>query len=157
MLSIILTIVAIVAGIVAGIVLCELIDKKIYLPICLFVGLFVGIFLFIINLTVSMRSCFYDTVTDTETLTVFSDNVYYQNDNKEKTVTICVVDNDKVSHIETIHYGNMEIEYVKDIPSAMATISTYKRNPKYKWIMYDMLTGDIANVTLQLPESDRNE
>ena len=148
MLFIILTVVAIAAGFV----LCELIDE-IYLPICLFLG----VFLFIIGPTVSMRPCFYDTVTDTETLTVFSDNVYYQNDDKEKTVTICVVDNDKVSHIETIHYKDMEIEYIKDIPSATVTISTYKRNPKYKWIVYDMLTGDVANVTLQLPESDRNE
>ena len=148
MLFIILTAVAIAAGFV----LQELIDN-IYLPICLFVG----IFLFIIGPTVSMHPCFYDTVTDTEALTVFSDNVYYQNDDKEKTVTICVIDNDKVSHIETIHYKDMEIEYIKDIPSATVTISTYKRNPKYKWVVYDMLTGDVANVTLQLPESDRNE
>lgn len=148
MLFIILTVVAIAAGFV----LQELIDN-IYLPICLFLG----IFIFIIGPTVSMRPCFYDTVTNTETLTVFSDNIYYQNDDKEKTVTICIIDNEKVSHIEAIHYGNMEIEYVKDIPSATVTISTYKRNPKYKWVVYDMLTGDVANVTLQLPESDRNE
>lgn len=147
MLFIILTVVAIVAGFV----LCELIDE-IYLPICLFLG----VFIFTLGPNVSMHPCFYDTVTNTEILTVFSDNVYYQNDDKEKTVTICVIDNDKISHIETIHYRNMEIEYVKDIPSATVTISTYKRNPKYKWIVYDMLTGDIANVTLQLPESDRN-
>lgn len=148
MLFIILTVVAIAAGFV----LQELIDN-IYLPICLFLG----IFIFILGPKVSMHHCFYDTVTDTEALTVFSDNVYYQNDDKEKTVTICIIDNDKVSHIETIHYRNMEIEYVKDIPSATVTISTYKRSPKYKWVIYDMLTGDIANVTLQLPESDRNE
>ena len=101
MLFIILTVVAIVAGFV----LWELIDE-IYLPICLFLG----IFIFILGPTVSMHHCFYDTVADTETLTVFSDNVYYQNDDKEKTVTICIIDNDKVSHIEAIHYGNMEIE-----------------------------------------------
>lgn len=148
MLFIILTVVAIAAGFV----LQELIDN-IYLPICLFLG----VFIFIIGPTVSMRPCFYDTVTDMETLTVFSDNVYYQNDDKEKTVTICVIDNDMVSHIETIHYGNMEIEYVKDIPSATVTISTYKRNPKYKWVVYDMLTGDVANVTLKLPESAKNQ
>ena len=148
MLFIILTVVAIVAGFV----LWELIDEM-YLPICLFLG----IFIFILGPKVSMHHCFYDAVTDTEALTVFSDNVYYQNDDKEKTVTICIIDNDKVSHIETIHYRNMEIEYVKDIPSATVTISTYKRKPKYKWIVYDMLTGDIANMTLQLPESDRNE
>lgn len=93
MLFIILTVVAIVAGFV----LWELIDE-IYLPICLFLG----IFILILGPKVSMRHYFYDTVADTETLTVFSDNVYYQNDDKEKTVTICIIDNDKVSHIEAI-------------------------------------------------------
>lgn len=148
MLFIILTVVAIVAGFV----LWELIDE-IYLPICLFLG----IFILILGPKVSMRHYFYDTVADTETLTVFSDNVYYQNDDKEKTVTICIIDNDKVSHIEAIHYEDLEVEYVKDIPSATVTISTYKRKPKYKWVIYDMLTGDVANVTLQLPESAKNQ
>lgn len=148
MLFIILTVVAIAADFV----LQELIDY-IYIPICMSLGLFI----LIISPMVSMCPCFYDTVSDTETLTVFSDNVYYQNDDKENTVTICVIDNDKVSHIETIHYKDMEIEYIKDIPSATVTISTYKRNPKYKWVVYDMLTGDVTNVTLQLPESAKNQ
>ena len=56
-----------------------------------------------------------------------------------------------------IHYEDLEVEYVKDIPSATVTISTYKRKPKYKWVIYDMLTGDVANVTLQLPESAKNQ
>lgn len=151
MLFIILTVV--VVAVAVGFVFFDLMDE-IYLPICLFLGVFIFI---ILGPMVSVHPCFYDTVTNTEILTVFSDNVYYQNDDKEKTVTICVIDNDKISHIETIHYRNIEIEHVKDIPSATVTISTYKRKPKYKWIVYDMLTGNIANVTLQLPKSDRNE
>lgn len=136
----------------AGWLLYEFIDE-----FCLPASFCLAVFVFFIGPMISEFPCFYDTVENTESLTTFSDNIYYQNENEEKNVTLCIVDNDKVSHIEIIHYKNLQMEYMKDTSSAMVTINTYKRKPKYKWIVYDRLTGDVANVTLQLPESAKEK
>ena len=89
---------------------------------------------------ISRSPYFYDLDKSTDTIITFADNLYYQNDEEEKILSFSLKDNDNVSHIETIHYESLNIE-------------TYSRKAKYKWLIYDVMSGKIANVNLRLPES----
>ena len=88
---------------------------------------------------ISRSPYFYDLDKSTDTIITFADNLYYQNDEEEKILSFSLKDNDNVSHIETIHYESLNIEY--------------SRKAKYKWLIYDVMSGKIANVNLRLPES----
>ena len=102
---------------------------------------------------ISRSPYFYDLDKSTDTIITFADNLYYQNDEEEKILSFSLKDNDNVSHIETIHYESLNIEYSKNISTAESTIETYSRKAKYKWLIYDVMSGKIANVNLRLPES----
>lgn len=102
---------------------------------------------------ISRSPYFYDLDKSTDTIITFADNLYYQNDEEEKILSFSLKDNDNVSHIETIHYESLNIEYSKNISTAEIAIETYSRKAKYKWLIYDVMSGKIANVNLRLPES----
>ena len=122
-----------------------------------YVGAFLGWFLACCTLlicpVISRSPYFYDLEKSTDKLIAFSDKIYYQNNEKEGNLSFCLVDNDSATHIETIHYESLNIEYSEDISTAEITIETYKIKPKYKWLIYDVMSGKIANVNLCLPES----
>lgn len=62
---------------------------------------------------ISRSPYFYDLDKSTDTIITFADNLYYQNDEEEKILSFSLKDNDNVSHIETIHYESLNIEYSK--------------------------------------------
>ncbi len=142
---------------ILGIILHGYTHENVYLVMGLLAGFFV---MFAGYLFFEYCSPLYDTP-ETEyeyQLTTFLDSVYYKNNSIENNIDLCIINNDKVSHIETIHYKNLKIEYVKDISSATATVKTYKLKPEYKLIMLNIKSEQgLADVILHLPESAKNK
>ena len=136
----------------AGWILCRITDEFYF-----FLFSFLGFGIFLVTPLISVLPIFYDTVENTETITTFSDNIYYQNDDRGKNITVCITDNDEVSHIEIIHYETLRIEYAKDITSAEAIIDVYQKNPKYDNIILDVYNGNVVSIVLRLPESEKDK
>lgn len=112
---------------------------------------------FLIGMVVSSLPIMYNVNTETKELVAWNDGVYYKDNTDDNTLTFCVIDNEKVSHQETIEYNDLNIEYIANTDTGMTTIKTYQIKSKLKYIIFpDILDGQNFDVVLQLPESARN-
>lgn len=115
------------------------------------------LYVFLIGMVVSSLPIMYNINTETKELVAWNDGVYYKDNTDDNTLTFCVVDNEKVSHQETIKYNDLNIEYIANTDTGMATIKTCQIKSKLKYIIFsDILDGENFSVTLYLPESVRN-